>query len=78
MEARRPSPEDAAYMQLVRAATAIVLRDAPQVSLTEEMHPITFNTTYWTGWPSAADAYVAPFQAWEGFALVVHRLRPRQ
>ena len=65
-------------MALVRAAVAIVLRDVPQVSLTEEMHPITFNTTYWTGWPSAADPYVAPFQAWEGFALVVHRLKPRQ
>ena len=34
------------------------LRDVPQVSLTEEMHPITFNTTYWTGWPSAQDPYV--------------------
>jgi len=78
MEARRPSPDDAEYMRLVRAATAIVLRDVPQVTLTEEMHPITFNTTYWTGWPSAADPYVAPFQAWEGFALVVQRLRPRQ
>lgn len=78
MEARKPSPTDAEYMALVRDATAIVLRDAPQVSLTEEMHPITFNTTYWTGWPSAADAYAAPFQAWEGFALIVHRLKPRQ
>ncbi len=78
MEARRPSPDDAEYMRIVRAAVAIVMRDMPQVSLTEEMHPITFNTTYWTGWPSAADPYVAPFQAWEGFALVVHRLRPRQ
>jgi len=78
MESRQPSASDPAYMQLVRQATAIVLRDVPQVSLTEEMHPVTFNTTYWTGWPSAADAYAAPFQAWEGFALIVHRLRPRQ
>ncbi len=78
MEARKPSPTDPEYMALVRAATAIVLRDTPQVSLTEEMHPITFNTTYWTGWPSAADPYVAPFQAWEGFALILHRLRPTQ
>ena len=78
MEASRPSPTDPAYMALVREATGIVLRDMPQVSLTEEMHPITFNTTYWTGWPSAADPYAAPFQAWEGFALIVHRLRPRE
>jgi len=78
MEARQPSANDPEYMALVRAAVAIVLREAPQVSLTEEMHPITYNTTYWTGWPTAADPYVAPFQAWEGFALVIHRLKPRQ
>jgi peptide/nickel transport system substrate-binding protein len=65
-------------MALVKAATAIVMRDMPQVSLTEEMHVLTMNTTYWTGWPSAADPYVAPFPAWDGYALVIHHLRPRQ
>ena len=54
MEARQPSPADADYMALVKAATAIVMRDMPQVSLTEEMHVLTMNTTYWTGWPSAS------------------------
>ena len=78
MEARRPSPTDADYMALVREATGIVMRDMPQVSVTEEMHTLTMNTTYWTGWPSAADPYVAPFPAWDGFALVIHRLKPRQ
>lgn len=78
MEASVPSATDPAYMAMVREATSIVLRDVPQVSLTEEMHPITFNTQYWTGWPSAADPYVAPFVPWEGFALIIHRLQPRQ
>jgi peptide/nickel transport system substrate-binding protein len=78
MEARRPSSTDADYMALVREATAIVMRDMPQVSVTEEMHTLTMNTTHWTGWPSAADPYVAPFPAWDGFALVIHRLKPRQ
>ena len=78
MSARAPSPDDADYMQLVRAATRIVLRDVPQVSLTEEIHAITYNTTYWTGWPTAADPYIAPFQAWDGFALVLQHLKPRQ
>jgi peptide/nickel transport system substrate-binding protein len=78
MEARKPSPTDPDYMALVSAATAIVLRDVPQVSLTEEMHVLTMNTTYWTGWPTAADPYAAPFPAWDGFALVIHRLKARQ
>jgi peptide/nickel transport system substrate-binding protein len=78
MEARQPSPKDPAYMDLVRKATTIVMRDTPQVALVEEVHAVTFNTTYWTGWPSAADPYVAPYQPWEGFALVIHHLKPRQ
>ncbi len=78
MEARQPSPKDAEYMALVRQATGILFRDMPQVTLAEEFHPITWNNNYWTGWPTAKDAYVAPFPAWEGFALVIHRLKPRQ
>ena len=78
LEAMQPSPTGPAYMALVREATTILFRDMPQVTLSEEFHPITWNTTYWTGWPNAGNAYVAPFQAWEGFALVIHRLKPRQ
>jgi peptide/nickel transport system substrate-binding protein len=78
MEARQPSPKDPAYMDLVGKATAILMRDVPQVAIIEEVHAVTFNTTYWTGWPSAADPYVAPFQPWEGFTLVVQHLKPRQ
>ena len=37
---------------------------------------MTFNTTYWTGYPSAKDPYVAPYPPWEGFAMVIHRLQP--
>lgn len=78
MEARQPSAKDADYMALVRKATAIVMRDRPDVTLTEEVQTVTFNTTYWTGWPSAAEPYVAAFQAWEGFALAIDHLKPRQ
>ncbi|MCZ8097596.1 MAG: ABC transporter substrate-binding protein [Burkholderiales bacterium] len=77
MEARQPSAKDAEYVGLVKAATAIVLRDLPQITLAEEMHALTFNTTHWTGFPSAKDPYVAPYLPWEGFNLVVHRLKPR-
>jgi peptide/nickel transport system substrate-binding protein len=76
MEAMRPSPDDAAYLDLVRRALQIYMRDLPQVTLAEEFHTLPFNTTHWTGWPNEKDPYVAPFIPWEGFALVVHRLRP--
>ena len=42
----------------------------------EELHVVTFNDTYWTGWPSAKDPYVAPYTPWEAFNLVIHRLKP--
>ncbi|MBL8698148.1 MAG: ABC transporter substrate-binding protein [Alphaproteobacteria bacterium] len=77
MEARRPSAADASYMELVRAATTIVLRDLPQITLAEEMHAVTVNTTHWTGFPTAADPYVAPYIPWEGYNLAIHRLKPR-
>jgi peptide/nickel transport system substrate-binding protein len=76
MEATRPSPDDAAYLDLVREALKIYLRDLPQVTLAEEFHTLPFNNTHWTGFPNEKDPYVAPFIPWEGFALVIHRLRP--
>lgn len=78
MEARQPSPKDPAYVDLVRQATAIVARDLPEIALFEEIQTQPFNTTFWTGFPSAADAYVAQPLPWDGFALVIHRLKPTQ
>lgn len=67
---------DSAYMKDAVAALDIALRDLPQIDLLEEFHVVTFNTTYWTGWPSAADAYAAPYTPWEAFNVVVHNLKP--
>lgn len=76
MESMRPSPDDPAYLDLVRRALQIYIRDLPQVTLAEEFHTLPFNNTFWTGWPNEKDPYVAPFIPWEGFAMVIHRLRP--
>jgi len=69
---------NSAYMQDAVAAMEIFLRDMPQVHLIEEFHVVTFNNSYWTGWPSAADPYVAPYTPWEAFNLVIHNLQPAQ
>lgn len=69
---------NSAYMQDAVAAMEIFLRDMPQVHLIEEFHVVTFNNTYWTGWPSAADPYVAPYTPWEAFNLVIHNLQPAE
>lgn len=69
---------DSAYMRDIQAAMEIFLRDMPQIHLIEEFHVVTFNNTYWTGWPSAEDPYVAPYTPWEAFNLVIHNLQPTQ
>jgi peptide/nickel transport system substrate-binding protein len=72
-----PDP-NSKYMKDAAAALDIALRDLPQIDLLEEFHVVTFNNTYWTGWPRAADSYVAPYTPWEAFNLVVHHLKPAQ
>jgi len=64
------------YMQDAVAALDIALRDLPQIDLLEEFHVVTFNNTYWSGWPSAENPYVAPYTPWEAFNLVIHNLQP--
>lgn len=78
MEAKAPSPSDPDYVALVRQAVSIYLHDLPELALAEELHVVTFNTTYWTGFPSAADPYINPFIPWEGFNLVLQHLKPRK
>jgi len=76
MSKMAPSFRDPKYMDLVSRATEIILRDQPELDLAEELHVVTFNTTYWKGYPNAADPYMAPFMAWEGFDQIINRLTP--
>lgn len=64
------------YMKNAVAALDIALRDLPQIDLLEELQVTVFNNTYWTGWPSAADPYIAPYTPWEGFNIIKHHLQP--
>jgi len=77
MEAMPPGkPDDPKYMDLAARALDIYLAEMPEIMLTEELHVVTFNYTYWTGWPSAEDPYVAPYPPWEAWRLIIHRIKP--
>ena len=77
MDAMLPDPApDSTYMRYAAAALDIALRDVPQIDMLEELHVVTFNDTYWTGWPTAANPYVAPYTPWEAFNIVIHTLKP--
>ena len=69
---------DARYVELSRMALDIYLRDMPEVMMLEELHVIVQNNTYWTGWPSKDDPYVAPYPPWEAWNLIIHNLQPTQ
>lgn len=78
METMVPSPDDPAYVDLVRQALDIYFRDLPDISIGYENQAFTFNTTYWTGYPSAENPYTHPVPPWEGFNLIIHTLQPTQ
>jgi len=76
MEAVPGSPDDKQYMTWAEQALDIYLRDMPEIMLLEELWVTTFNNTYWTGWPSAKDPYVAPYPCWEAWNMVIHKIQP--
>ena len=69
------SPDNSQYMNAVAQALDMYLRDMPQLMLTDERWVVTTDNTNWTGWPSGADPYVAPYPCWEAWNLVVHNLK---
>jgi peptide/nickel transport system substrate-binding protein len=79
MEAIPPDPsQDSEYMDLAAQALDIYLRDMPEIMLLEELHAVAFNETYWTGWPTSENPYVAPYPPFDSFNLVIHAIQPTQ
>ena len=77
MDAIQGDPaQDSEYMNLANQAVDIYLRDVPEIMLTEELHVVTANTTYWTGFMNKADPYAAPYPCWEAFYLAMFKLQP--
>jgi len=56
---------------LYHDAMAIWLRDLPVVPLTQAPALVPFNSTYWTNWPSADNAWNMPVSWWATFDLVL-------
>jgi len=72
------APDNAKYMDDAAKALDMYLRDMPEIMLLEELHVVTFNNTYWKGWPSKKDPYAAPYPPWEAWYLIVNRIQPTQ
>jgi peptide/nickel transport system substrate-binding protein len=66
------APSDVATMKgLYHDGLAIWLRDLPVIPLTQAPALVPFNSTYWTGWPTADNAWNMPVSWWATFNLVI-------
>ncbi|MDQ3657390.1 MAG: hypothetical protein M3457_20235, partial [Chloroflexota bacterium] len=67
------SPDDtAALTPLFHDAMEIWLKDLPVVPIVQAPALVPFNSTYWTGWPTAEDPWNMPVSWWATFNLVIN------
>lgn len=61
-------------MQIWTRCMELWLPEYPDIQLTQGIHRLPMNTTYWTGWPTAEDPYINPAHFHLTFPMVMHRL----
>ncbi len=76
MEVTPPDINNPDYVAAVETAMDIYMREMPQLIIAEELHVITMNDSYWTGWPNSDDSYIAPYPCWSDFTLAIYRIKP--
>lgn len=59
---------------LVAEAYRYLDAETPFIPLVQAAKVLSFNETYWTGWPSADNFYVHPMHWWNSTHLIVHKL----
>ena len=55
-------------------AYEIYLKDLPVIPITQAKKIIPFDTTYWSGWPTADDDYIHPPTWWQSFPVILQKL----
>ncbi len=59
-------------------AMGIWMKDLPVIPVTQAKKLIPFDTTYWTGWPTAKDNYDSPWMWWQSAHNLIHSIKPAQ
>ncbi len=73
------SPADTAkVMEIWKKCMELWLPAYPDIQISQGLHRLPMNTTYWKGWPSAEDPYVNPAHFHLTWPLVMHKLQPSQ
>jgi peptide/nickel transport system substrate-binding protein len=67
-----PPDAEAELIPLFQQAMEIWLPDLPVIPLVQAPALVPFNSTYWQGWPTAADPWNMPVSWWATFNLVLN------
>jgi peptide/nickel transport system substrate-binding protein len=67
-----PPDDHETLIPLFQQAMAIWLPDLPVIPLVQAPALVPFNSTYWQGWPTAADPWNMPVSWWANFNLVLN------
>lgn len=66
-----PPDDNAKMIPLFQQAMAIWLEDLPVIPVVQAPALVPFNTTYWTGWPTADNPWNMPVSWWATFNTVI-------
>jgi peptide/nickel transport system substrate-binding protein len=62
--------------ELFVQAMDIWMAELPVIPITQAKKIIPFDTTYWTGWPTAENPYIHPPTWWQHTHAIIHKLEP--
>ncbi|MBI5670320.1 MAG: ABC transporter substrate-binding protein [Chloroflexi bacterium] len=69
---------DPQIVDMVVEAYRYMYEETPIIPLTQAKKLVPFDTTYWTGWPSAENNYNHPATWWQSTHQIIHNLRHAQ
>lgn len=69
-------PGDPQLEPLFIDAMKIWLAEKPSLPIAQAVKLVPFDQTYWTGWPTADDPYVAPASWWQVNHVILQHLEP--
>lgn len=68
------APNDPAVPGMVAEAYKYLAAEIPFIPLVQSTKLLPFNTTYWTGWPTAKNPYTQPSHWWNSAHQIIHKL----
>jgi len=69
------SADDGRFDTLLIKAMDIWMDELPIIPITHTKRLMPFDTSYWTNWPTAENAYIQPAPYWHSALVIIHNLK---